>query len=190
MENSNKRKVLLARYNMVPNLLWSIINLTPICIFCFTLVKLKLIYIFLLISFIPLFFKNSFIDKFQIAKSIEFYKKLGVHKINSVAQNGSIINKILKNKFPDHRIVVPNKSSISNLIAQTYIFEKFHLMTFLFFNAIIIYSLIYSYWYWAIIILLTNIAYNIYPNLLQQYIRIKLRIFNKKQKTKVNEHGF
>ncbi len=178
-DNSKKRKALLAMYNIIPNLFWTVLNLTPILIFCFTLIELRLIYIFLAISSIPVFFKNSFIDRLQFGKTTETYKKLGVHIINKLSQNGDIINNLLKKKFPDHKILTNDKKSVSALINQTYVFEKFHLIFFLFFSLIIIYSIIKEYWIWAFAILLTNIAYNIYPNFLQQYIRLKLSLFNK-----------
>jgi len=124
--------------------------------------------------------KNSFVDKLQIGKTIKIYKQLGVHHINKVAQNGVIINNLIKRKFPDHKIVTNKRSSVSGLIAQTYIFEKFHLILFLFFSLTFIASFLNGHWVWAAVILLTNIAYNIYPNLLQQYMRLKLVLFSKK----------
>ena len=178
-DNSKKRRILLAWYNLIPNLVWSVLNLTPILVFCFTRIELRLIYIFLAISFIPAFLKNSFIDKLQIGKTTKPYKKLGVHLIKKVSQNGDIINALLKKKFPEHKILTNNKKSISALIAQTYVFEKFHLILFLFFSLITIYSIINNYWIWGFAISLTNIAYNIYPNFLQQYIRLKLSLFEK-----------
>jgi len=176
----NKAKKTLAWYNMIPNLIWSILNLTPVSIYCFTLLNYKTFYIFLAVSLIPIFLKNSFLDKLQIGKTIKIYKQLGVHLINKVAQNGVIINNLIKRKFPDHKVVTNKKSSIDGLINQTYIFEKFHLILFLFFSLTITYAFIKGHLTWACIILLTNIAYNIYPNLLQQYIRLKLILFSKK----------
>ena len=175
----DKIKRTLAWYNMVPNLLWSLLNLTPISIYCFTLLNNKTFYIFLTASLIPIFLKNSFLDKLQIGKSIKVYKQLGVHLINKVAQNGVIINNLIKRKFPDHKVVTSKRSSIAGLIARSYIFEKFHLILFLFFSLTIIYAFLKDHWTWACIILLTNIVYNIYPNLLQQYLRLKLILFSK-----------
>ncbi len=180
-----KRNRLLAWYNMIPNIFWSVLNLAPILVFCFTLIDLKLVYIFLAISFIPAFLKNSFIDKLQIGNTTKVYRKFGVHVINKISQNGNIINNLIKKKFPEHKILMKDEKSISALVAQTYVFEKFHLILFLFFSLIISYSIINQYWIWAFVILITNIAYNIYPNLLQQYIRLKLSLFNKRQNEQI-----
>src|SRR6188768_2118542 len=96
--NLKKIKQTLAWYNMIPNLIWSILNLTPVSIYCFTQLNYKLFYIFLTISLIPIFLKNSFVDKLQVGKTSRSYKQLGVHLINQVAQNGVIINNLIKRK--------------------------------------------------------------------------------------------
>lgn len=177
-ERDLKIKRIQAWYNMIPNLIWSVINLAPISIYWYNLLNHKLFYIFLGASLIPMFIKNSFLDNLQIGHSIRIYKKLGVHLINNVAQNGVIINNLIKRKFPEHKVVTSKRSSIAGLIAQTYVFEKFHLILFLFFCLTTIQAIASGYWAWAIVIFLNNIAYNIYPNLLQQYIRLKLILFN------------
>lgn len=174
----NRVKKILGWYNMIPNLIWSILNLTPIAIYCFTLLEHTTFYIFLAISIIPIFFKKSFLDKLQIGKTGKIYKQLGVHLVNHVTQNGVIVNKLIKRKFPDHKVVTISKSSVAALINQTYLFEKFHLIFFLFFSLTIVYAFSKGHLKWACIILITNTVYNIYPNLLQQYIRLKLRLFS------------
>jgi len=80
----------------------------------------------------------------------------------------------LKRKFPEYKVVTNKESSITRLINQTYMFEKFHLILFVFFCLATVYAIVESHVCWTFIISLTNIAYNIYPNLLQQYIRLKL----------------
>jgi hypothetical protein len=178
-KDPNRVKKVLGWYNIIPNLIWSILNLTPISIYLFNLPEHKTFYIFLAASLIPLFFKKSFVDKLQIGKTVRFYERFGVHLVNHFTQNGVMINKLVKRKFPGHKIVSNRKSSISALINQTYLFERFHLIFFLFFSFTIVYAFSKGQLKWACIILLANIVYNIYPNLLQQYIRLKLRRFNK-----------
>ena len=57
---------------------------------------------------------------------------------------------------------------------QTYLFEKFHFSLFLFFAFMTIHAGSHGYWYWVLILTISNLLYNVYPNLLQQYIRVKL----------------
>jgi hypothetical protein len=180
-ESLAKVKKTLAWYNMIANMIWSILSLGPISYYCFTFVSYQTLFIFLTVSLIPMFFKRPFIDKLQMGKTIGIYKKLRVHLISKVTQNGAIINNLIKRKFPDHKIVTPKKTSIAGVISQTYMFEKFHLILFLFFSLTIIFALLKGHLLWAIIMVMTNIVYNIYPSLLQQYIRLKLILFSKKK---------
>ncbi len=175
-----RSKKLLATYNMIVNLFWAILNLMPISVFCYTLMEPLIFSIFLVLSLAPMFFTKPVINKFQIGKTTSVYKRLGVHLVNNVTQNGIIINALVKKKYPEHKIVKANRTSVSGLINQTYMFERFHLMMFLFFSMTMIYAVVTGYLLWAFIILLTNIIFNIYPNLLQQYIRLKLVLFSKK----------
>ena len=161
---------------MVPNIIWSIINLVPISFFCYSLLDLRLFYVFVLASMIPIFFPNSFFDKIQLGKTITTYKKLGVGVVNKFSQNGDIINRMIRKRFPDYRVIRHNKSSINKLVQQTYVFEKFHFFMFLFFTFTTVYAISKNYFGWAAVITLTNLLYNIYPNLLQQYIRLKLKL--------------
>ena len=162
-------------YNMIPNLFWTTLFLIPIAIFCYTFITPKATYILLGISFIPIFFPNSFFDTFQLSRSSHFYKKIGVKYVNVFAQNGSLLNKFLKRKYPDFKVVSRSKASIRKQYYQTYFFEKFHFSLFLFFTIMTIYAGILGHIYWVWILMISNLLYNIYPNLLQQYVRVKLK---------------
>lgn len=174
--NTDKEKNVLAAYNMAVNLGWSALHLTPVAVYCFNFTDQRLCYIFLTISLIPVFFKNIFLDRIRAGRTTKFYKRIGVHLINKVTQNGTLINSLIKRRFPAHKIITPQKKSIHKLIHQTYLFEKFHLMLLLFFCMTAAHAFIKEQVAWGIIILLTNITYNIYPCLLQQYIRLKLSL--------------
>jgi len=164
-----------AMYNMIPNLLWTAIFLIPITMFCYSFVTPKTIYTLLAISFIPVFFPNSFFDKIQLSRNARWYTKIGVKHINTFAQSGSLINKIVRKKYANFKAISKAKASIKKQYLQTYVFEKFHFSLFLFFTSMIIYAATQGHIYWMAILIISNLLYNIYPNLLQQYIRIKLK---------------
>lgn len=164
-----------AVYNMIPNLLWTALFLIPVAVFCYHFLSLKTICIVLGISLVPFFFPDSFFDKMQLSRNPEFYKKLGVRYINAFAQNGSLLNKIVRKKHPDFKLVSRTRASIRKQYGQTYFFEKFHFSLFLFFAVVTIYALMGRQFGWVLILSLCNLFYNIYPNLLQQYIRLRLR---------------
>ncbi|HXS58798.1 MAG TPA: hypothetical protein VN726_21895 [Hanamia sp.] len=160
-------------YNMTVNVLWSVICLFPVSIFCYTLMNRKWLYTFLGISVLAYFLPKSFFRKIHVGKTRRFYQKAGIGFFKKFTQNGDIVNNLIKRKYPDYKVVTANKMSIKKLLAQSYMFEQFHFVVFLFFVFAMIYALVILYFWWAVVILITNIIYNIYPILLQQYLRTR-----------------
>jgi hypothetical protein len=167
-----KRKVEVI--NMVPNLLWSLIFLLPVCIFCYSAVNRQILYVFILISLITIFFPNTFFNRLQLSKSDRFYKKAGVMRINTLTQNGTLVNNFVRKKYPGYNPLPANKTAAGQLLNRGYMFEKYHFLMFCFFGLLTIYAIVGHYYFWAVVFLLSNILYNVYPILLQQYIRLRL----------------
>jgi len=174
-------KRLLNWYNLIPNVVWSVLNLVPVSFYCYNDVDHRALYIFMALSVIPAFLPNSFYDRIQFGRTTRAYKRLGVGFVNKLAQNGAIINHLVRKKFPDYKTLVYQRSSINKLLQQTYVFEKFHFIMFVFFILITVYALVKSHFWWAGIISATNVLYNVYPNLLQQYIRLKLMLYKRRK---------
>jgi hypothetical protein len=162
-------------YNMIPNLFWTALLLIPVTVFCYSWMEPKLFWIFFTISMLAILLPPSFFDIIQLSNTATFYKRIGVGFINRFTQNGDIVNKLLRKKYPGYQVVSKEKKSVQQFISQTYVFEKFHFMLFLFFIMIIVYSLAKGYYIWAFVFFVSNIVYNIYPALLQQYLRVRLK---------------
>lgn len=160
---------------MIPNLVWTALFLLPIAKFCHAYIAPATVYLLLGLSFIPVFFPNAFFDSIQLSRNALFYKRIGVKYINAFAQNGSLLNNFLKRKYPGFKVVSGTRASIRRQYYQTYFFEKFHFSLFVFFTIITVYAGIQGRFYWVVILVVSNLLYNIYPNLLQQYIRVKLK---------------
>ena len=159
---------------MIPNLLWTTMFLAPITFFSYTFITPKTLYILLGVSAIPLFFPSSFFDRIQLSRKADWYRRIGVKTINTFAQHGTVINRILRRKYPAFKVVRATRASIKKLYHQTYFFEKFHFSLFLFFTMVTVYAVIERQFYWVFVLTICNLLYNIYPNLLHQYIRVKL----------------
>ena len=172
-------KQTVAFYNTVPNIFWSILNFIPVFTFCYRFVDLKLLLVLLSISFLTVLLPNTLFSKIQLSHKIDTYKRLGVHWINQFTQNGDIINRMIRKKFPEYRVVSSRTRSIKKLVGQTYMLEKFHFMLFTFFSLITILAIVNNKPGWALLITITNVIYNVYPCLLQQYIRLKLLRYSK-----------
>lgn len=160
---------------MIPNLVWTALFVIPIAIFCYRYLTPKLTYTLLGVSLIPIFFPNSFFDTIQLSKNAYWYRRMGVMHINTLAQNGRLLGDILRKKYPQFKVVSMSKVSIKKQYYQTYFFEKFHFSLFLFFTVVTIHAVIQGHFYWVLALSICNLLYNIYPNLLQQYIRVKLK---------------
>jgi hypothetical protein len=179
-----KAKRLAGLYNMVPNLLWSALSLAPVSIFCYTQFNINLLFLFVGVSILPAFLSNSIIDKMQIASRAAIYKKLGVGFIQRLSQNGAIVNSRIRRKYSTYKTIRLDQKSIKGLFLRTYVFERFHLTLFVFFCLTGFYALSKGFTNWAAVIFLLNVVYNVYPILLQQFIRTKLALHI----TKNNKH--
>jgi hypothetical protein len=166
-------------YNMIPNLVWSVIFITPIFIFFYQNINLKWILIFAAIYFSSVFLPNFFFRFFQMGKSVSIYKKCGVVFISRFTQNGAIVNKIIRKKYPNYKTVSAKNNTIEKVFRRTFMFEKFHFMMFLFFFFASAYALVHAFFGWALFITFANVAFNVYPMFLQQYIRLRLSSLNR-----------
>jgi hypothetical protein len=187
----DKIKRLVSVYNMLLNLLWSALSFIPLCIFCYTWVENNLLFLFVGLSLLPLFLSRYVIQKLQVAKKPITYKKLGVLFVQYLSQNGVFINYLIRKKYPRYKAVRRDRKSIEGLLKQTYVFEKFHLVGFLFSCLISFYAISKSLTGWAFVLMLINVVYNVYPILLQQYIRAKLSLYQMKNNANIpsaNEH--
>lgn len=179
VEEANVRK-LVGRYNMLVNLFWSIVNLTPIGIFWYRQVNHNILYIFLALSLFPILWPRKVFHSLKLGSRSATYKRAGVAFVIRFTQNGRIINALIKNKFPSYRVVSARSSSVEHLISQTYMFEKFHYIFLLFFLLTLVHTILNHLFWWSLVIIITNILYNIYPILIQQYIRLKLGLVSKR----------
>ena len=128
--------------------------------------------IFIGISYFVSRLPKSFYDKFQLSKNLTIYKNLAVDKFKKFSTNGDFINRRIRRQFPTHRNVT-NIETLKAKLNETYTIEKSHTVLFVF----CLLTNIYAFWTnsigTAIILFIGNIIFNFYPNLLQQYNRIR-----------------
>ena len=130
--------------------------------------------LFIGISYFVSRLPKSFYDKFQLSKNLTIYKKLAVDKFKKFSTNGDFINKKIRRKFPTHRNVA-NLETLKAKLNETYTIEKSHTVLLVFCLLTNIYALWTNSIGTAIILFIGNIMFNFYPNLLQQYNRIRYK---------------
>jgi hypothetical protein len=166
-------------YNLLVNLFWSLLCFMPVCVFCYQWLPSKLLVLSLILSFIPAFLSRQTMAKLQISKTAAIYKKLGISLIQQISQNGVLVKLLVRRKYPNYTVVRREKRAIESLLNQTYINEKFHLVGLVFFSLLTGFALLKGLGWWALFFTGANLFYNIYPILLQQYIRVKLALYNR-----------
>lgn len=150
-------------YNMIPNLLWSCLNLIPVSVFCYTILAHNIFYIFWTVSLLTVLLPRSFFDNIRLGKTTLIYHKIGIRYINRFTQNGDIVNRLIRRKVPNYKVIQTGLKSADGLLKQAYMFEKFHFIMFVFFSLTAIYAIMKNYLLWSLIISMTNLLYNIYP---------------------------
>ncbi|WP_316832106.1 hypothetical protein [Pedobacter aquatilis] len=158
--------------NQLINFFWTLIAFFPIIVlwnqhwhigYFITISCLSI-----LIGFTPLSY-------FVISKTTKSYQKIGVGHVLLFVQDG----KIAKRFAGKNRKNLTAKLNIKSLILRTVVQERFHLVCLFFFLGSMSYAMALKLFYLSIWLLITNIFYNFYPVLLQQYIRLRLKKINK-----------
>lgn len=170
----NNPKKLAHTYNLLLNLFWSALSLVPLTVFCYTWLPANHLLIFLGFSLLPVFLSRAGINALQISRHAATYKKLGVLPVLHLSQNGRLMQALLRKRYPDYKVLRFSKRSINAVLQQTYLYEKFHLIGFLFFLLATVHALWNGLYFWSLTLSFLNLLYNVYPVLLQQYIRVKL----------------
>jgi Glycosyl-4,4'-diaponeurosporenoate acyltransferase len=161
-------------YNMIPNLLWTIMFLLPAFMYVYGHMTPRTAWIMVGGSLPILFLPNRYVDMIQWSRKSSGYEKLGVKYINALAQDGALLNWVLRRRYPAYKVVKLDRSALWKKYRQTYMFERFHWSLFLLFSVLTVHACVRLEWGWVIFLCIGNLFYNVYPNLLQQYIRVKL----------------
>jgi hypothetical protein len=169
-----KAERLAAQYNLAINLFWTLLNLAPAAYYFYLYLPIAWLWIIAPVSLLPYFLPAALLDGLSASTSRRWYQRVGVHIVLEYVQQGRRINRMIQRRYPNYRIVY-DKTTIRRKINETYMFERFHLGLLMVFFIMTGHALAKECWQWAIVLLLSNLIYNIYPILLQQYIRLRLK---------------
>lgn len=162
------------RYNMVPNILWTVVNLAPVYVFCYRQVPLLHLFIILSAAMVTAFLPARWYKQLQLGRHAAAYRRVGILFIRRFSQDGDLINRILRRRYPNYK-VIRDASQNRRYIQRSYMYERYHVAAFVAMLALAVYALYGRQYGWALVIMLNNLLYNIYPVWLQQYNRLRLQ---------------
>jgi hypothetical protein len=129
--------------------------------------------VFVLLSILTSFIPSSWIDKFTLSKSKKTYERIGVNWLLFFVQNGILVNSIQK-KQGKRPGLIHNRKQAENYLKTIRMQERFHYCCFVLFTLSTVSAFMTGKKGIALLILLCNVSYNVYPMLLQQYNRIRI----------------
>ena len=167
---------------MVPNLSWTIVHLAPVTIFSFNKMLPLWVYVLLGVSLLASLLPASFYKRIQLGGGVQVYKRIGILWIRRFSQDGDIINRLLRKRFPGYK-VISEASGVRRYILRANMNERFHCGLFAYMLGAMVYAIVEEQYLWAVAMAVNNVLYNLYPMFLQQYNRIRLQqISNRRER--------
>ena len=164
----------LALYDAVPNVLWSVLGFAPVVAFCCQHLAQPWLYGFGAASLLAYAWPVAWLRRLQLSAGEVAYRRLGVPGLNRFTQRGSLLNGLVRRRYPHYRALA-GRAALAKLWRTTYQQERFHWAALLFSLFVSGYAVGGGWLGWALLLTLANVGYNLYPIWLQQYVRLRLR---------------
>lgn len=165
--------VLLTSANAVLSVFWSLLAFVPLGVFCYVYMPHGLLYGFGFASLLIFIVPARVLAALQLSSRPRVFRRLGVHLVNRVAQDGSSIRR-MAHGGQTRPLLWRNARARKALLSTSYFRERFHWSLLLFFLLSSVYAGIRRQAGWALLLTILNILYNLYPIWMQQYIRVRI----------------
>ena len=152
--------------NTLLNFAWTILAFSVVIFFWYREWQTGLFIAFVVVSLASLLVPLRYL---QISRRRVLYDRLGVRTVNLFVQNGRLAKRV---SGKTHNQTIHRKDH-GALIASTRMYERFHWMCFVFFLLTTGYAVASELLRYALGLMLSNLVYNVYPILLQQYNRMR-----------------
>ncbi|MBE9464276.1 hypothetical protein ACFP1I_06220 [Dyadobacter subterraneus] len=156
--------------NQLINFFWTILCFASVFSFWFFAGLSLWFYAFLGVSFLSGLVPSRF---FRLSNNPQFYEKLGARWIRKFVQNGDLVNLLTKNQEVSTRSIT-DKNDVAKYLKTISMYEKYHFICFIFFSLSGIFAVFQQSFFYFILILASNILYNVGPVILQQYNRARI----------------
>ncbi|SDL09962.1 hypothetical protein SAMN05421823_104373 [Catalinimonas alkaloidigena] len=157
-------------YNQAVNVTWALLGFAPLCGFWLQAWHPGWFTLLAIVSALGWWLPASV---WQWGQTPEAYHRLGLRTVKRFTQDGDLIHRALRRKFPQYRPADPARL-IRRTLTTGRVNETFHQLCFLFFLLSSGYALGRGSVGWAAWITVANVVFNLYPIFLQQYNRLRL----------------
>ena len=132
------------------------------------------LYFLIAVSLTILFLPDNYYERLQLSNDISYYESLGIRFFRWFTQDGDLVTQILS-KAQGNYGRFQSRKNLSKVYNQIVGYERYHLTCFAFFLLTSVYATLLTNFAIALLIVLSNVVYNIIPLLLQQYNKLRLR---------------
>lgn len=146
--------------NQLLNVAWTVIGFIPLSLFWFDEKTGIAFYIFLLFSFAAGCLPERIYIQLHFSKDLKKYEALGVKSLKKFVQHGDFKRNGIR--------------ALNSYLQKLSMFERYHYICLVFMLASSIYACLNQHISFGLFIFLSNLFYNVYPILLQQYNRTRI----------------
>ncbi|TCD11088.1 hypothetical protein EZ449_06235 [Pedobacter frigidisoli] len=156
-------------FSQLINIFWTILGFSIIVWYWYVYWDPLLFSVFILLRLVMACFKLSL---YQISINRALYERFGIRIVRRFVQDGDVVNNFYRQTPNTDKMT--KKNSYEKLLNKTTMYERFHLFCLMFFALSDLLAVINKNYTAAVLILIGNIIYNLYPIMLQQYNRIRI----------------
>ena len=164
-------KVQRAVLNTLLSLVWTVIFLGPVYVYCVRHIPSKCLYVFAAVGALSFVMPRALLERIQLSPDPEVYRLLRVSLLIAFTQDAPWLRALSSDA---KRRVRRDPKAIGSIVRDTWTRERFHLGLLLFCALCAGIALWRIQIIWFVTLNLVNIIYNLYPVWLQQYIRIRV----------------
>jgi hypothetical protein len=160
----------LQSLNVLVSAVWTAIFVLPVYLFCTAHVDAVVLYRFLFAASLPLVLPRSVLNYLQLSHHQAMYQRFRIPLLIRLTQDAPWLKRAAGTKSS----IRHNRLAAERFIRITWMRERCHLSFAVFFalcSALALWRLQIA---WAVMLMASNLLYNLYPIWLQQYLRLRI----------------
>ena len=108
-----------AFYNAVPSVVWSGLALGPLAVFCYQYMARPWLVGLLRLSLLAYAVPRTWFRYWQLSEKPVVYRRLGVPFVNRLAQDGALVNALVRQRYPHYRRL-QSRRSVAVAVGNSY----------------------------------------------------------------------